>query len=414
MQFLLRPLLVLGAACTLVVSLSAQSVRVLSVSGEATVQFPGESAPRAVRKGDTIVVGTRIITSEGARVILTPLPGVNSIIAPNSEVVIESVSAPAADSGSRLHSAVLGLKSGAVTTDLKTTPGVELDYGVRTARGLAAARGTTYTVGVNAAGIQTIVVADGAITLTLADGRVVNLVPGQISITRTDGSTQAVSSASDLSTGDQAIAENWVETTLEALLEAVGQGADIDPAALQDAARAARELGIEIDPATQSRIDGALESLARTRAEALVAAIKQAPAEERAGLVEAALAATPGLAPALIEALISAFPREAEAYTKLVLDSILGADLPSEAKGALLTEIGRKAVQAALQIPPTSVDNLLATINGVKAVLAAIPPEFRDFVAAYTLPLTRLPETLLIINPGDGLPTQTILSDDTL
>jgi hypothetical protein len=64
---------------------------VLSVVGEATLQAPGESTPRLVKKGDTIVVGTRIVTGDGARVILTPLPGVNSIIAPGSDVVLERV-----------------------------------------------------------------------------------------------------------------------------------------------------------------------------------------------------------------------------------------------------------------------------------------------------------------------------------
>lgn len=267
MRLLRRPLLLLGAACTLVLSLSGQTVRVLSVSGEATLQGPGDPAPRVIKKGDTIVVGTKIITGDGARVILTPLPGVNSIISPKSEVVIErvSVSPPDAATQTSVHSAVLDLKAGAVTTDLKSSPGVALDYGVRTARGLAGARGTTYTVGINAAGIQTVVVADGRISLTLADGRVIDLVPGQVSITRTDGGTQAVNSASELSTGDQAIADNWMEITLDALAEAVEQGVDIDPSALEDAARAARELGIDIDADTQARLDRARDLLQERR-----------------------------------------------------------------------------------------------------------------------------------------------------
>jgi len=271
---LLRPLLILGAACTLVVSLSGQTVRVLSVSGEATIQAPGDSGPRVVKKGDTIVIGTKIVTGEGARVILTPLPGVNSIIAPKSEVVIERVSITPAESAAKppRHSAVLDLKTGAVTTDLKSTAGVELDYGVRTARGLAGARGTTYTVGINAAGIQTIVVADGHISLTLADGSVIDLVPGQVSITKTDGSTQTVTSASQLSAGDQALADNWVEATLEALAEAIEQGVDIDPEALEDAVRAAVGLGIDIDAETQAKLDRARDLLEDRRQARLDAA----------------------------------------------------------------------------------------------------------------------------------------------
>jgi hypothetical protein len=209
-------LFVVGALCTLVLSGFAQTVRVLSVSGSATIQIPGEAEPRVVRKGDTVVVGARIITGEGSRVIITPLPGVNSIIAPKSDVVIERVSItrePGA-AGS-MHSAVLDLRTGAVTTDLKKTEGVTLDYGVRTARGLAGARGTTYTIGVNAAGVQTVVVADGMISLTLTDGRVVSLLPGQVSIARPDGTSKSVSSSSELTTSEEAIADNWVEITLD-------------------------------------------------------------------------------------------------------------------------------------------------------------------------------------------------------
>lgn len=258
MRFFRRSLFLLGAACTLVGSLFGQTVRVLSVSGEATIQMPGEAAPRAVQKGDTVVVGARIITGDGARVIITPLPGVNSIIAPKSDVVIERVSETRAPGASvTQHTAVLDLRTGAVTTDLQKREGVALDYGVRTARGLAGARGTTYTIGVNEAGVQTVVVADGVITLTLADGRIISLVPGQVSITRPDGSTQAVSSAAELAAAEQDIADNWVETTLDSLAEAVDQGIEIDEAALDDAIRSARDLGIEIDDDTQAKLERA-------------------------------------------------------------------------------------------------------------------------------------------------------------
>lgn len=258
MRILRRSLFLIGAACTLVASLFGQTVRVLSVSGEATIQMPGEAAPRVVRKGDTIVVGTRIVTAEGARVIITPLPGVNSIIAPKSDVVIERVS-ETRDPGAAgtLHTAVLDLRTGAVTTDLQKREGVELDYGVRTARGLAGARGTTYTIGVNEAGVQTVVVADGVITLTLTDGRVISLVPGQVSITRPDGTSQSVASAAELSEGDQMIADNWVETTLDSLAEAVEQGIEVDAAALEDAIRSARDLGIDVDEDTQAKLERA-------------------------------------------------------------------------------------------------------------------------------------------------------------
>lgn len=148
---------------------------------------------------------------------------------------------------------------------------------------------------------------------------------------------------------------------------------------------------------------------------ALVAGIRLAPPSERADLVKAALAANPRSAPALVAALITAFPGEAAAYTKLVVDALLATDLPADIKGATLAEVARNAVQAALQIPPAAVADLLATVNEVKAALAGVPPSFLEYVAAHTTPLTRLPETVLLANTTGGtLPTQTILSDDTL
>ncbi len=286
MRLLRRSLFILGVVCTLVGSLFGQTVRVLSVSGEATIQMPGEAAPRAAKKGDTVVTGTRIVTGEGARVIITPLPGVNSIIAPKSDVVIERV-AETREPGATVtqHSAVLDLRTGAVTTDLQKREGVVLDYGVRTARGLAGARGTTYTIGVNEAGVQTVVVADGVITLTLTDGRVISLIPGQVSITRPDGTTQSAASAAELSAGDQMIADNWVETTLDSLAEAVEQGIEVDEAALEDAIRSARDLGIDVDDDTQTKLERARQRQIerRERREGTEGETLQEKLEEKSG-----------------------------------------------------------------------------------------------------------------------------------
>ena len=233
-------------------------MRVLSVSGDATIQAPGEPAPRALKVGETIVVGSRIVTGGASRVILTPLPGVKSIISPESDLVIERVaSSTPAGSTVALQQATLDLRTGAITSDLQKSEGVALDYQIRTARGVAGARGTTYTVAIDLAGVQAIIVTHGNIAVTLADGRTLALAPGQVSLTRPDGATQSVTRLSDLSPADQAVAARWITATLEALVEAIEQGADIQDDALETATRTAEQLGLVLADTTREAIERA-------------------------------------------------------------------------------------------------------------------------------------------------------------
>jgi hypothetical protein len=155
---------------------------------------------------------------------------------------------------------VLDLKVGAVVSDLQKPEGVTYDYSIRTARGLAGARGTTYTVGINPAGIQTIVVAHGAITVNFSDGRKLSLSPGQLSVTKANGDSQKVEKMDQLSTEDQKVAQKWTETTVSAIANAIDVGINLAPEALNNALQAAKDLGITLSPETQKAIDRALDT----------------------------------------------------------------------------------------------------------------------------------------------------------
>ena len=248
----------LGLALLMALALPAQTVRVIFVSGQASLQRPDEPALRPVVKGETVIIGTRIVTGADGRVILTPMPGVKSIVAPNTTILLESVSEVRTSETNVTHQAVIELKEGAIVSDLHKPEGVSYDYSIRTARGLAGARGTTFTVGMNAAGIQTIVVAHGSISISLLDGSKALLTPGQLSITKANGDTQSVGNVSELSEADQKIAKNWTETTISAISTALENGTELDPAALNNALDAAKSLGITLSPETQAKVDRVL------------------------------------------------------------------------------------------------------------------------------------------------------------
>ena len=249
-----------GLALVMTLSLGAQTVRIIFVSGQAEVKRPDEPAPHPATKGESVIVGTRIVTGADGRVVLTPMPGVKSIITPNTTLLLESVSETRTSATEVTHQAVLDLKEGAVVSDLHKPEGVTYDYSIRTARGLAGARGTTFTVGINKLGIQTIVVSHGIISLNFTDGSRANLMPGQLSITKANGDTQSVKNMSELPATDQKIAQKWTETTVSAITDAVQSGIEIDPAALNNAVDAAKSLGVTLPPELQSTVDSTLKT----------------------------------------------------------------------------------------------------------------------------------------------------------
>jgi hypothetical protein len=259
---LIKLIAIFGFALLTTLTLPAQTVRVIFTSGAASIQRPDEAGPRPIVKGESVIIGSRIVTGADGRVVLTPMPGVKSIIAPNTTLSLESSSETKTSDTNVTHQAVIDLKEGAVVSDLQKPEGVTYDYSIRTARGLAGARGTTFTVGINAAGIQTIVVAHGTISLSFTDGRQVSIALGHLSITPPGGETKTVGSVSELTTSEKAIAQNWTETTIGAIAAAIEAGVEVDPKALQNALAAAESLGITLSPELQALVDRVLALLA--------------------------------------------------------------------------------------------------------------------------------------------------------
>jgi hypothetical protein len=254
-------LAIIGLALITAFNLTAQTVRVIFVSGQAELQRPEEPALRPAVKGETVIIGTRIVTGADGRLVLTPMPGVKSIVTPNTTLLLESVSETRTSETNVTHAAVLELKEGNVISDLQKPEGVTYDYGIRTARGLAGARGTTFSVGINAAGIQTVSVSHGAISLTFADGSTATLKLGQLSISKPGTEAQNVSSVENLSDEDKAAAQEIAEQTVAAIAEAVEAGIELDPAALDNALQTAESLGITLSPATQAAVEKAQTTL---------------------------------------------------------------------------------------------------------------------------------------------------------
>ncbi|MDF1859028.1 MAG: FecR domain-containing protein [Verrucomicrobiales bacterium] len=120
-----------------------ESGRVTVAVGEVVALSKEGGAETPLEKGDKVAVGTTIKTGADARAVIVITPRSAIRISENSEVVIETV-----DEAASPKQVMIDLKDGSLGALLKPNASGELDFKVRTPSGVAAARGTFYSVAV--------------------------------------------------------------------------------------------------------------------------------------------------------------------------------------------------------------------------------------------------------------------------
>ena len=144
-------------------------VTVTAASGSSMVkQVDGSSAPVTV--GMKLDQGASIITEKGAQVSLLVHEGIVAVLAGNTEVALEKISVN--DNGTR--NAMMNLKRGNLASSLDPSKKSINNYGVRTAKGVAMARGTDLTVTVNG-NVYLVAVLNGNVQVTWAGGQSVSI-----------------------------------------------------------------------------------------------------------------------------------------------------------------------------------------------------------------------------------------------
>lgn len=181
---------------------SAQQVAsqafVSSVVGSATVTLPGSSKAIPVAAGQSLPEGSTIVTTDG-KVTVQSHEGITTGFGASTTAVV-GVHAVSAEG---VRTAVMDLKQGTVVSVLDPSKRSINNYAVRTPKGVAAARGTTYstTVKLSSGGEATVVV---------------NTITGEVSFSIAGGPTVAVAagrSASDRSASVASISDAMANAT---------------------------------------------------------------------------------------------------------------------------------------------------------------------------------------------------------
>ncbi|MEM7603447.1 MAG: FecR family protein [Verrucomicrobiota bacterium] len=141
LYFVLGGVLALGGS--LIVEAAPESGRVTVAVGDVKVVTSEGEAAEALEKGDKVPVGATVLTGPESRAVIVITPRSAIRIAENSEVLIETVDEAASPSD-----VTINLREGSLGALLKPNAATELDFKVRTPSGVAAARGTFYSVAV--------------------------------------------------------------------------------------------------------------------------------------------------------------------------------------------------------------------------------------------------------------------------
>lgn len=185
--------MVMAAALVAASQLQAAPVqaKVASIKGTAEVMKPGSTVYKALKVDQVVSVGSTIKTGKDSELVLEPMPSIKVTISENTEIqIVELDFAKSGDLVTK-RKAVLDLKEGKAFSELEKLDPKTTDYQLKMPQGVAAARGTKFTVSISG-GVATVSCQEGSITMTDAAGNTYTIGAGQSMSFNMTGSTGGI------------------------------------------------------------------------------------------------------------------------------------------------------------------------------------------------------------------------------
>ena len=126
------------------------------VSGDVTVTVPGSTAAKPAVVGQKLPEGSTVTTAGGSIAIVESFEGIETGLASSTTAVIGTHSVNAQG----VRTAVIDVKQGSSISVLDPSKRAVNNYSVKTPKGVAAARGTTYSTTVKLNGSDVVVTVD--------------------------------------------------------------------------------------------------------------------------------------------------------------------------------------------------------------------------------------------------------------
>ncbi|MBW8782233.1 MAG: FecR domain-containing protein [Verrucomicrobia bacterium] len=188
-SFLIVAAVMLGSVCAQGAEATAQAI-VLAVKGPVNAVINGGN-PTDIKVGDKLPQGTLISSGPGGQADIQVFNGAVATIHPDTTVTLEKLAITASGGVVTKQTALLNLKVGSIASNIDPANHNINDYGIRTPKGVAAARGTSYTVNVSSTGTVQVFVTNSAVTFyNAATGQTVKVPAGSKVVVAADGTIQ--------------------------------------------------------------------------------------------------------------------------------------------------------------------------------------------------------------------------------
>jgi hypothetical protein len=130
-----------------------------------------------------IAPGSTVKTAANGTVGLKLTPGATTVVGPNTTMKITGLDYSKTTNGQNKREILLDLKQGALYNSLVKRDG-QSDFQIQTPEGVAAARGTDWSVTVSGSGV-TVAVVDGKVVITLPNGHKIVIPAGKVAVSTT-------------------------------------------------------------------------------------------------------------------------------------------------------------------------------------------------------------------------------------
>ena len=354
---------------------------VLKLTGSVKVQLPGQSVATDLHVGDKVPQGATITTGLGSEVYLQPFVGTVSSIKENATVVVEKLTVTTQDGVVKKQNALLNLKGGNLVSNIDPSKRAINNYGVRTPKGVAAARGTSYSVSVSGGGFSIMASAD-SVTFTMPDGNTFRISQGMITITAPGQAPQPAGPLASVAVGNPAVTAmvQQAVTTFSAMVannlgglsagdtaQLAAQVAGVASAALPSQASA---LTAQIVTAVTSPNSAASVAAAAAPAGGTTTQV----ADAISSITAAAATAAPQEAAAIASAAATAAPADAGAIVAAVTLAVPGSNDNGALTQSVATATGQTVEHVTQQTTQASAQATQAVQQTQEAVITVITP----------------------------------------
>ena len=167
-------------------SLHAADAVLVQKTGTVTATLPNGTT-KELSQGNVVPEGSTVTTSAGSVANLEPVAGAIATLQGDTTVKIEKIAVSQDSAGTVTKQEVmLDLTSGDLVATIDPSKRAVNDFKVHTPKGVAAARGTDFSINISNGGFSVAATAD-SVSFTATDGSSYVIAAGQISITSSTG-----------------------------------------------------------------------------------------------------------------------------------------------------------------------------------------------------------------------------------